>query len=348
MEAAGQLDDPKYQTPEGKAQLLHQLRVGTHNDLFVSTLFGFFAPAAPSYDTQVDAVDGFQGSEPDWSAHLTGLGSLKDEARKLFSALPYEDAKAWWQAVHPGELVYAPTGVGSRSTVGAEDASAPATVAAASYIEDNRPFFDKYGGKGGLAAYLIPQGKPGTVNGSYSDVAYRAQLELGVREYKSLEDYFDTLVLSNGLSAYFAEKDKYDAAKAQTTSPAAKAQLDAQWADTKDRLQQANPLLSAKLASYAVNNAVGNANVARLFEMVQDTDPATVKALGVNKPGIEAMLVAQAQYKDATDALGSRRGNVANRKRTEARTAYDATIAQIADHYPGLADLARGVFRLPD
>jgi hypothetical protein len=349
MEAAGQLTDPEYQTPEGKARLLHQLQVGTHNDLFMSTLFGFFAPAAPAYDTRVDAAEGAQGSTPDWSAHLTGLASLKDEARKVFSALPYEDAKAWWQAVHPGELVYAPTGVGARTSVGADAASAPATIAAAEYIENNRAFFDKYGGKGGLAAYFIPQGKAGTVNGSYSDVAYRAQLELGVRDYKDLSTYFDDLVLSRGMSDYFAAKDAHDAQVAgAANSPAIRAQLDAQWAETKDQLQKANPLLSARLASYAVNNAVGNASVARLDAMVRDDDPATVQALGRNRDGVAAMIEAQRNYKQITDELGTRRGNVANRQRTEARTAYDATLQQITAQYPGLADLARGVFRLPD
>jgi hypothetical protein len=347
MEAAGQLDAAKYQTPEGKAQLLHQLQVGTHNNLFLTTLLGFFAPAAPSYDTNVEATGGHQGNTPDWSAHLAGLGSLKDEARQVFSTLPYEEALAWWQAVHPGELVYAPSGVGARTTTGTDAASAPATIVAAKHIEDHYAFYQKYGGKGGPAAYLIPQGKAGTKNGEFSDVAYRAQLELGIRDYKDLSTYFDDLVLSRGMADYFAAKDEYDAQLAGSRSEAGKAAIDAQWAETKDRLKQANPLLAQKLASYAENNAAIQSTVASIARMAADDDPDTVKALGANRAGILAMLQAHDQYQLATGSLGNRRGRQANQARQAARTTYNATISQLAQAYPGLADMARGAFRLP-
>jgi hypothetical protein len=349
MKAAGQTDDPKLQTPEGKADLLHKLQVGTHNNLFMNTVLGFFLPAAPSYDTQVETKDGYQGNTPDFSAHLAGLSSLKVEAQKVFSQLPYEDALAWWQRVHPNELVYAPTGLGSRTSVGADAASAPATIAAARHMEQNPDFYstDKgYGGPGGLAAYFIPQGKAGSKNGEFSDVAYRAQLELGIRDYKDLSGYFDDLVLSRGLADYYAAKDAYDAQAAQTP-PGARASLDAQWAETKEQLKTGNPLLAQKLASYAENNAAINTDIARLHKMVADTRPSTLQALGPNRDGVVALLDAHDNYRRITEPLADRRGTAATRQKAAARTDYDARIAQIAEQYPGVADLARGVFRLP-
>jgi hypothetical protein len=351
MKAAGQLDDPRLQTPEGQADLLHKLQVGTHNNMFLTTVLGFILPAAPSYDTTALANGDYQGNTPDVAAHLAGIRSLKDEARQVFASLPYEDALAWWQANHPNELVYAPTGLGSRTTVGAEDASAPATIAAARYMEENPDFFSTdqgYGGPGGLAAYFLPQGKAGTKNGEFSDVAYRAQLELGIRDHKDLSSYYNDLVLSRGLADYYAAKDAYEAkATAAGSSPALRAQLDQQWAETRDALKAGNPLLAQKLASYAENNAAIQSDVARLHALVADTRPSTLKALGANRDGVAAMLAARDAYVAATEPLTNRRGSVATRQRDQAKTRYSAEIEQITAQYPGLADLARGVFRLP-
>jgi hypothetical protein len=349
MEAAGQLDDPKYQTPEGKADLLHKLQVGTKNDLIMSTIFGFFLPAAPSYDTQVETKGGYQGSETDFAARILGLRSLKDEARKVFADLPYEEAKAWWQANHPNELVLAPTGVGSKTTVGADAASAPATLAAAKYMQENYEFFRQYGGKGGLAAYLIPQGPEGTVNGTYSDIAYRTQLELGIRDYKDLDTYFDDLVTSRGMADYFAAKDKYEADLAAAgASPSLKRQVEAEWDATKEALDKANPLLSQKLAAYAVDNAANASTLARVEDLAADTSAATTKALGVNRGGLIELIEARRQYEDTVGQLGDRRGNSATRQRDLARSTYDETVQEIGTRYPGLADMVRGVFRLPN
>jgi hypothetical protein len=339
QEAAGMYDDPKYQTPEGQAELLNSLQVGIHNDMLALAIFGFFAPAAPTYE-------GGPIAEPDWSSHIEGLRSLKDEARQLFARLPYEEAKAWWMAVHPNESILAPTGQGSRTSVGAKSASAPATIAAASYLEKNTEFFANYGGKGGIAAYFIPQGKAGTKNGEYSDVAYRAQLELGIRDYKSLDEYFTDVVTARGYAQYFALKDDYDAKKTRAaSSPQLSDKVDAEWQAQRDQLMAANPLLAQRLAESAVDNARTGATMQSLYRLVNDTSPSTIKALGRNRAGVQAMLDAKERYDKGAEQLGDRRGSAANRRRNQNKTAYDTEIAQLAEQFPGLADLARGVFR---
>jgi hypothetical protein len=347
MEAAGMLADPQYQTPEGQARLLHALQVGTHNDLLATALFGFFAPAAPTYEGgAAQTADGYQGTEADWSAHIEGLRSLKDEARQVFARMPYEDAKAWWTATHPNESILAPTGAGSRTSVGADNASAPATVGAASYLEKHTGFFDQYGGKGGVAAYFIPQGPAGTTNGSYSDVAYRAQLELGIRDYKSLSEYFSDVVTARGYAQYFAAKDAYDAKKIQAGGSASlNNQVDAEWQQTRAGIMAGSPLLAQRLAANAVDNAATGATIQSLYHLVDDRSPSTTAALGANRDGVAAMLAVKEQFDQGTAALGDRRGSAANRRRNELKTSYDAQINQLATQYPGLADLARGVFR---
>lgn len=349
LDAAGALTDPKLQTATGKAHLQHALGVQTRNALIGNLLFGFFAPAAPSYEGKAaTTAKGFQGTKPDWSAHVQGLGSLKDEARKVFAELPYDKALAWWAKVHPNELIYESSGTSSRTQVGTEAASAPATLAAASYLERNVPLFDKYGGKGGVAAYFIPQGKAGTVNGSYSDVAYRAQLEYGIRDYKSLDQYFDDIITARGMSQYFAAKDTYDQAKTDAIGDrATTAQLDADWAIQKSLIEQGNPMLAERLASYAANNANNGAQISQLNDLVRDTDPEIQKALGANRVGVAQLLQARGAFSDAILQLGNGRGNNVNTARQQVRDTYTATVQQVALDYPGLADMIRGVFRLP-
>jgi hypothetical protein len=177
-------------------------------------------------------------------------------------------------------------------------------------------------------------------------VAYRAQLELRIRDYKSLDEYFDDIVTSRGLQQYFAAKDEYDAKKAQAaSSPGVTRQLDAEWAQTRANIMAANPLLPVRLAGYAADNAAEGQTIQSLYRMVNDTSASTTQALGPNRAGIKAMLDAKAQFDEANASLGDRRGSTANHRRQQNKTTYDAQITQLATQFPGLADLARGVFR---
>jgi hypothetical protein len=226
-------------------------------------------------------------------------------------------------------------------------------------MEQNAGFFGVgpggYGGADGVAAYFIPQGAPGTTDGSYSDVAYRAQLEAGIRTYKSLDDYFDQIVLSRGMNEYFQAKDAYDQQRSQLVASgdrSAAGQLDAQWQATKDDIEARNPLLAEKLAAGAENNAARDNQIGQLWQMVRDDTPSVTKALGDNRAGVAAMLQAYADYQDASTALAGRSSNAATKQRQLLRATYDARIQELAGgpsaQYPELADLARGVFRLPN
>ena len=349
LDAAGALDDPSLQTASGKARFQNALSAQIHNHMLATLLFGFFAPAAPSYNGKAGAdAAGHQGDTPDFSARMEGLRNLKDEARDVFAKLPFDQALAWWAAVHPNELIYQQGGGGARTVVGTKHAAAPATLAAAEWMQNNSEFMNKYGGRGGVGSFFIPQGAPGTTDGSYSDVAYRAQLELGLRDYKSLSDYFDDVVTNRGTKIYFDEKTKYDQALADAgQSTRLKKEAEDAWAAKKDEIYAGNPMLQQRFAQYAVDNAGVGGQLTQLHNLVADNSPATLAALGGSREGVAAMLSLYDQYQSAVAALGARQGAAAVKQRQDLKDTYQSTIVQLQAQFPDLADLARGVFRLP-
>jgi hypothetical protein len=358
-EAAGLLDDPYYQSQTGQAALNHAIQVGVRNALVWKALFGIFAPAAPQLEMGIeghlphdDSQPYGSGTRPDWVYHEIGLGSLKDEARRLIDEVGFEQARVDWTATHPNELIYFDS---ARTEINTPSASASATLAAANYIEGNQPFFDKYGGEGGVAAYFIPQGKSGTKDGEFSDVAYQAQLESGIRDYKSLSDYFVDVITSRGARDYYAAKDAYDVAHGRAVQSGNQTQasaLEEEWAKQKEQILRDNPLLQKRFVDYAVNNAGKELALAQVRELAADTSPEITGALGANRQGLLQLLDAWSTYQQGVARLGERRSRAATREREALKQTYAAAVERIAgstsSQYPELADLARGVFRLPE
>lgn len=365
MEAAGMLDDPYYQTQTGQADLRHQVHVGVRNNLIWKALFGLFAPAAPSLTIGADGtlphddVPYGSGVKADWVYHKEGLTNLKDEARQLADRVGYEQARQIWTATHPGELIYFDS---ARTKINTASATAPASLAAATFIQNNQDFFTKYGGPGGVAAYFIPQGKFGTTNGEFSDVAYQAQLEAGLREYKPLSEYFTDVLTSRGARDYYDQKDKFDALKAEADKSGntrLAQHYDDEWQVERQKIMDANPLLLKRFSDYAVDNAGKQLALGQLAELIRDKSPQVVKALGPNRAGLAALLEAYGQYQTQVAQIGDSRSRAAQRQKAAVKQAYETTVLTLAGGpdrttgvdnslYPDLADLARGVFRLPD
>jgi hypothetical protein len=365
LEAAGTLDDPYFQTPTGQADLQHQVSIAVRNNLAWKALFGLFAPAAPQLTIGAEGSlphdDGHYGSgvKADWIYHEQGLTNLRDEARQMMSQYGYEQARAMWTATHPGELIYFDS---ARTEVNTPSANAPASIVAAKYIQDNQALFAKYGGQGGVAAYLIPQGRFGTTDGEFSDVAYQAQLESGIRTYKPLSDYFVDVITARGSRDYFAAKDVYDrkhAAQVRAGNKEAADRLEQQWAKQKATIMAANPLLTQRFSQYAVDNAGVANTLSQLYGLVADEDPQIAAGLGRNREGIAALLAARESYQQGIARLDGRRTRQAATQKQALKTRYETQVLRIAggpdpetgvdnSQYPELADLARGVFRLPE
>jgi hypothetical protein len=350
LEAAGRLDELVDQNdPTSVARFQSDLKAQIANQMTARALFGFFAPAAPGQPVNdVKDKNGDYVLTPDWSWHELGIKSLKDEARKVFADMPYEDALAYWQKVHPGELIYA-QGEATRTNVGTEGATAFATVTAAKWMQQNDDFVQKYGGNGGVAAYFIPQGVAGTPGGTYSNVAYRAQLEQGIREYKTLDQFFNDIVINRAEAQYYETKDDYDDHIKQLIAQGntiGADELEAQKKQELDLIKQANPLLAEKFALYATAGVKQEQRIAQLNDLL--SDPAAVKTLGTESVGVARLLLAQREYDAARQSVFGKRGYTATTTREAAKAEYEAAVKEVTQDFPGLADLARGVFRTPD
>jgi hypothetical protein len=365
IEASGKLDDPYYQTSTGQADLRHQITVATRNNLVWKALFGIFAPAAPQLTIGAEGSlphdDGPYGSgvKADWIYHQQGLANLREEARMMMSKYGYEQARAMWTAQHPGELIYFDS---ARTEVNTPSATAPASIIAAKFLEDSPKLFAKYGGPGGVAAYLIPQGRFGTKNGEFSDVAYQSQLEAGIRQYRSLNDYFTAIITSRGARDYYAAKTEYDrqheaAIRAGNQSQAD--EIDQQWAAAKAKILQNNPLLPQRFSDYAADSAGKQLALEQIHELATDPDPEITKSLGRNRAGLVGLLDAYSAYQQGVAKLEGRRSRQATREKQLLKSAYESQVIRLAGGpdpdtgvddslYPELADMARGVFRLPE
>ena len=343
MEAAGQLDDLTGADPGRLNEFYETLSAQIKNNMVARALFGLWAPASPSLPE--NGVAGSDALDADWSFHQQGLESLKAEARVVLNSMSYPDAMEWWTRNHPGELIFV-NGSTTKLTDQSDGASAPATMAAVNWMEDNLEFLGKYPGVG---TYFIPQGTPGTPGGEFDPVAYRAQVEQGIRVKKELREYLEDVIVKRGEAIYYDTKDDYDDAIASAEragNVAAVESLEAQWAQEKALIEGTNPLFAAKNASYAENETRRQGQLRDLARLMND--PRSLKAVGREQAvGIERLADAYASYTTAREALKGQRGATATRARVRLRQQYDDAVRAVTDELPGLADLARGVFRLP-
>jgi hypothetical protein len=372
MEAAGAIDGITGADAGEKQQFFDTLSAQVRNNMWGRVLFGLWAPASPMLPENTVTPEGLapvdradygtdeayqqaladraafdrQGQDADWSFHKAGLNSLKSQARKVFAELPYEEAMEWWVKNHPGELILAP-GVAGTTKVGdlAGAANAPATLAAAKWMENNAELLRDYPG---VAVYLMPQGNPDTENGDFSQVAYNSQLEQGIRVKKELMEFLDDVIIKRGEGIYYDTKDDYDAAIAQARrmgDEAAVDSLEAQWLQEKQLIEATNPLFAAKNASYAENEVLRQQQILDLGRLMND--PRAYQAMGDQALGIERLADAYAAYQRARDALSGARGPEAQRQRAQLADQYRATVDAVVGEFPGLSDLARGIFRIP-
>lgn len=378
MEAAGALDHLTGADPGERQKFFDTLSAQTRNNMIARALLGFFAPAAPGLpsnavdvaalpkaltvedfsefpdpeaayrawldDAEAQAALGRAPTEVDWTWHKMGLDSLRDEFRSVVAQVGYADAMTWWATNHPGELIIA---TGSTSKVGDASgaADAPATLAAAKWMQDNQQFLREYPGVG---TYFLPEGNPGTPGGQFDQRAYNAQLEDGIRQKKELGEFLDDVIVKRGESIYYDTKDDYDQARANAERAGDTAtldQLDAEWAQHKALIYATNPLLAAKNASFAENTVYRQDQLRDLLRLMND--PRSARALGGQADGVQSLLDAYRQWYVGTDAIKGNRSNTATRQREELRQAYEQGIARVTDQHPGLKDLANGVFRIP-
>lgn len=359
LEANGQLAgiDKNGLDANAIAMIQQQVASATRNALTTNLLGGFILPAAPSVQWSAPTAKGadefghtHQGNEADWSFHQAGYESLQDEFKAAAAEVGYQQARVWWEATHPGELIWDQAGAGARTQGESKQAAMPATIVAAQWMDNNHQFVDDYRN---IASYFMPAGGD-PAQQQYSDVAYRAQLEAGLRSYKPLEQFLPDIIVQRGEQLYSdAVKPLNDGIKqalaigdegTARNLEAAKAAL----RSPNGPLAQSNPLWADKMQS--VETGQKAAQLSALRTLVTDNSASALKALGGLRPGIEALLQAYDEYQAVVGPYAGAFSSPATKVRQKAQAEFNDRVQAIVGTtqqpgpYAELQDLARGVF----
>lgn len=345
---------------------LARIRVAARNQLVLRSIFAFALPATPSIPENDVSGD---SSASDALFQAQGISTLKDEMHVLVSKLGYERALAVWTKIHPDELAY--TVSGSKNE--APYSSVPVTRGAELWLEENRDFVTKYPK---LAAYFIPDSP-----GDFSPEAYRAQLELGIRSRKGLEEFYGDVRTISAERTYYEVRDRRDReiAKAKAAGDSegvarAKA-IWSSWAQgdgVEPGFLKLNPLFAEKLASYGERTVWREQAVGDLEKMVNEgalgdgsgpgSDTVKLGKTGrvpvdaATAAGITGLIQAYRNHTAFTDRMRGRRDKDALLAKDNEQRAYDAHMlgitgasynaeGRLTGGKPALRDVYQGLFR---
>lgn len=366
LEAAG-LVPPPNASPDEKDRFLTRVRTAAKNQLVMRAIFAFALPGSPSLPDNATAGD---STKADAIFQAQGITTLDDEARVLISKLGMERATAVWTKLHPDKLMFLVGKTKSNSPYG----SVAPTRSAELWIEGHSDFIKEFPS---IAAYFVP-----SAPGDFSPEAYRAQLELGLRTRKGLDQFYTDTRIITAEQTYYAVRDQRDTliakAKAAGDTDSVR-QAKAVWTawtqgDGKEPgFLNLNPLFAAKLASYGERTVWREQAVGELENMLTSgklgTDVSGNKATSaLSQPtasptvdattakGVSDFIAGYRAHNSFTDKMrGKRDADSVAAKDIEQHNydkfmlgvtgaAYDDT-GRLVGGNPALRDLYQGLFR---
>jgi hypothetical protein len=326
--AAGMVP-PDGAPPSQVEAFMGRLQTQTKSRLYLRAVFGLFSPATIS-------VPGDAGGT-DYAFAKAGVQGLRAEFIQIVNDTGGDFARAAqiWTVMHPDLTVY--TQSGSSSTT--KGAIMPATQSALNWMTANTGFIDKYKS---VAAYFIPEQSN---NEPYSQGAYRAQLEEGLRVKKTPEDFLTDVYAASAASAYYGMEDQYksDYAQAQAAGNAGEASSMRQdWLAWSKQFKAAHPAFADQTEGSVANVVKAQGQLRDLAAMVSSGDV----------PGDARVQAAVAGMVDAYQGYVEFRNSVPGQT-NQARADRSAALAQLQDFMtevvtavPQVTDLYNGVFRV--
>lgn len=324
LEAAG-LTPGADATPDQVDQYLNRVRSWARNFLVMRSIFGVVSPAAP--DTPQFAP------KADYAFQLEGIKSVSDEFYKLTATMPFQDALATFIKLHPDDSPF--TVSQSKSPSGAQMSSTTKTL---NWMDAHSGLLKRYPLS---APFLMPE-DPGTFN---SD-AYKEQLAAGVRQKKSISEFYNDLKVRHASDEYFAARDARDAAVqvalGQGNKNQAKA-IEAGFHDWSQQFQGTNPLFAQYLANGSQRQLQKEQSIAELQAMVDNGD---INSL-VDKQtaqGVAQMVDAWRSHLEFTNALyGRNDGRAVAMRKAEQQTLGDY-LRGVAKANPSLQSIFNQLF----
>jgi hypothetical protein len=330
-------------SPHEVQSFIKNLQTQVRSQLFVRAALGLVAPAAPSNPTEAVA-----GTGSDYAFQLEGVKNLSDEYKHILNDVGGDvgRANAIWTALHPDEVVYDMNGAirsaklassayeEGQSQGTTNKATIPDTEDALRWMTQNENFIKKYPR---VAAYFLPEAD---TNEPFNDQAYRLQMELGLRQRKTPEEFLNDLYVRNAESVYYPVVDQVNAQIAQLKQQgnASKASaLNDELQAWKAQFKTTNAAFGAKEASYASSASGALGQLKDLQSMVQNGDVP-------DGMGPEVALLLK-NYDGYENFINTHRGS--DSADTAAReAALQAFETWAASHLQdNLRDLYNGVFR---
>lgn len=311
-----------------------RLDTHTRSQLALRALLSAFSPASiASPDNETEA------SLPDYAFAVSGSKGLSDEYKRLLNDVDgdYARATAIFTALHPDKTVFEQSG--SESTT--PKAFLPATQAAYKWLNANRGFIDKYKS---VAAYFLP---PPTGDAPFSMDAYRAQLETGLRQKKTPQEFLDGVRVSTAANVYYAVEDQYKkdvaAAKAAGDDDAVKSNT-ADWLAWSKQFKATHASFAGLVDKYGDERITAKGQLADLRQMVKNGD---VPGSAVQKEAVSRMLQAYDGYEQFIAAHPGRDA-VNSAARSAAQAQLQDFMTAVTKAQPGLTDVYNAVFRVLD
>lgn len=312
------------------------LKTQTLAALWGRALFSYVAPGAtslPELDYKDKNGEWIGDPKSDISWRAMGIANMSDEYKAMIQAFGVEKANLVWAEMHPKLLPYS---VG-KTTVGASGATADPSLPATEWILNNQELFK--GPYRRVAAYFIPPA-PGT----FSQVGWNAMQEIGVRQHKSIEQYYQDIVTKNAVSTWYAAKDKYESEIAAMKAAGQRTtDLEREYDLTKQTIKAEYPILTDYFSQHSSRQAERTQSISDLRKMVADPNVPTSEVPDLK--GVAQMLTVLDNYSAQQAQLKGQRNNWAVTTRQELNAEYEATMGELVKKFPGLKDLYNGVFR---
>lgn len=276
LATAGLLPAPNA-TPAEMQQFMRRLQDQVRNQLYVRAAFGLFAPASPSQPTEETKA----GAKTDFAWSVEGVKGLSDEFKSILNEVKgsMPEAMAVWTTMHPDQVLFKEiagtgktdlTGSGipeARSGSTVKGAYLPATDKALDWMTTHDHFIKQYAS---VAAYFLPTS---SANEPFSDAAYKAQIELGLRQKKTPQEFMDDIYVKHAESLFYPANTEWDQ-KIASAKAAGNNDLATQLTNEKSvwskQFKALNPLFAAKIDNYPATRSVATGQLADIRKMLSD------------------------------------------------------------------------------
>lgn len=321
--------DATYQQQE---EAKSRIAVGAQSQLYVRALFSMLSPASLGLPDNGDGT-------ADYAYIQSGIRGLRDEFLQLVNDVKgdYPRALAIWTRLHPDDTVFTQ----SKSQATTAHTYLPSTTKALDWMQQNTGFIDKYKN---VAAFFLP---PAANTDPYSSAAYNAQIEDGMRERKTPQEFLDGARVASASTLYYDQEDRYKKMLAQAKGQNDSAQvayLQDRWAGWSKDFLARNPTFAVHRYQGSSLNVNAKEQLASLEQMVQSGEVPNGPRM---QQAVSGMVTAWRQYQDAKLHYPGQ-DTYSRSQKSALFTQFQDYLSSVVKAVPEASALYTGIFRSLD